>query len=503
MARKSRECVIKLPAWHDKQKVVFDSSAQEILFAGDTRAGKSFFVRKAYIYWCSQIPGLLCDIFRVNFDDVIRNYMEGETSFPVLLAEWERNGLCKVNQTEIIFWNEARISLEHCSDDKVMQKHQGVSRHVRTLDESAQIPEKRIRALSGWVTMSNEMLSRVPEKWRGQFPKLLHITNPLGVSSTYYRKQFVEARPPYQIEKVGQFTRQYVPAFVEDNPSEDRNNTEARIKEAFASEAIQQALIAKDRTGITNWQTQIGSFFPNVDLERHLVTAFQIPRHWPRFMAYDHGSCGDADPFSIGWYTIAGDTFQARSHYTKEPVLIQKESAICYRRWNGRGMPKTDYLQISNGIKDRERGEEILFRVAGGDILEQRGHGESIFGLFAKEGINFIRADNRILNGCEQVNYRLNGRNDWPLSFWFAECEGDLESIATLQHDPLKPNYPAKGDDHDFDRHRYALMTRPIASELPESKPIDYRGLNEVGTPDRLIAKIVKDSHRGNTLYGR
>ena len=465
--------------------------------AGDTRAGKSFLVRKALIIYCSQIPGLLCDIFRVNFDDVIRNYMEGETSFPVLLAQWERDGLCKVNQTEVVFWNESRISLEHCSDDKVMQKHQGVSRHVRVLDECTQIPEKRVRGLIGWITMSEEMLSRVPEKWKGQFPKLWHVTNPLGQSSIYYRKNFVEVRRPYAIEKQGPFMTQYIPMFVEDNPSENEENTRARVKEAFQSEAQQDALLAKDRTGVTNWQTRIGAYLPNIDLEKHLINAFVIPKHWPRYMVMDWGACGEGDPFSIGWYTVAGETFQSSSFYTKEPVLIQAESLVCYRRWNGAGLPKIDYLYTANGIKERERGESILFRVAGGDIIEQRGHGESIFGLFSQEGINFIRADNRILNGVEQINYRLNGRNDWPLLFWFAECEGDLETMSTIQHDPMKPNYPAKGDDHDFDKSRYACMVIPAKRDKPSEAQKPMKGSRASRLTPADLTKMIGSRKNG------
>lgn len=484
------DSAIILPKWHKKQLEVFHSRAQQLLLAGDTRAGKSFIVRKALIIYCSQIPGLLCDIFRVNCDDVHRNYMEGETSFPVLLAQWERDKLCKVNEMEIVFWNDSRISLEHCSDDKVMQKHQGISRHVRVLDECTQIPEKRVSALAGWVTMSEDMLHRVPDKWKGAFPKLWHVTNPLGQSSIYYRKHFVESHPPGSIWQDGPFTTQYIPMFVEDNPSENEETTRARIKKAFGSEAQQDALLAKDRSGITNWQTRIGAYLPQIDLPTHLVEPFAMPNHWPRFMAYDHGSCGDADPFSIGWYAVAGETFQAKSFYTKQPVLIQRDSLVCYRRWNGRGLPKVDYLHIANGIKSREMGENILFRTAGGDIVEQRGHGESIFSLFSQEGINFIRADNRILNGVAQVEFRLNGTNEWPLSFWFAECEGDLETMSSIQHDPNKPNYPAKGDDHDFDRHRYACMTRPLTRDAPKSPdPIPSSNVSKI-TPELIVKRI-------------
>lgn len=322
------ECEILLPKFHPKQQSVWDSNATDILFAGDTRAGKSYFIRRAYILWCSQIPGLLCDIFRLNWDDVISNHMTGETSFPVLLDPWAKEGLCKINQTEIVFWNGSRISLEHCADDVVMLKHRGIARHVRTFEESTQILEHRIRALSGWVTMSEEMQSRVPPKWKGMFPRIFHVTNPLGVSAPYYRREYVDKREPYIVEKVGTFRRQYIPAFVDDNPSEDAEATRARIGEAFPDSATQDALLSKDPTGVKNWHARIGEFFPEWDENRHVVADFTPPHWWFR---YRSGDIGWSEP--AAWYWIAvsdGEAFKDSDGYER---WFPRGARIFYQEW--------------------------------------------------------------------------------------------------------------------------------------------------------------------------
>lgn len=309
-----RECTISLPAFHPKQQFAYESAATEILLAGDTRAGKSYFVRRALILWCSLIPGLQCDIFRLNWDDVISENMTGESSFPILLTEWGKSGLATINKTEIIFWNESRISLEHCSDDTVLDKHRGIAKHVRVFSESTQILEHRIRALTGWVTMSDEMKARVPEYWKGRFPKILHVTNPKGISLSYYRREFVEKRPPYTIEKVGAFLRQYIPAFLDDNPSEDKQTTIDRISEAYPDIQTQKALINEDKTGITNWRAGIGEFFPEWDTSRHVIKDFVPPPHWFR---YRSGDTGQGDPFAFYFITISdGEVF--RDHEGEE-----------------------------------------------------------------------------------------------------------------------------------------------------------------------------------------
>ncbi len=323
-----REVVIELPKFHPKQLSAFESKASEILFAGDTRAGKSYFIRRCYIMCCAQIPGLQCDIFRLHFDDVIGENMQGETSFPILLMKWEKEGLCKINQTEVIFWNESRISLEHCSDDIVMMKHQGIAKHMRTFGESCQILEHRIRALTGWVTMSEEMKARVPEKWKGTFPRVYHVTNPKGISSGYYRRNFVDARPPYEMAKVGQFIRQYIPAFLDDNPSEDPEATKARINEAFQDVQTQKSLINEDKTGITNWHQGGGEFFPEWNQDRHVVDDFIPPHWWFRYRCMD---IGWSEPTAIYWVAVSdGEAFRDLENNER---WFPRGARIFYQEW--------------------------------------------------------------------------------------------------------------------------------------------------------------------------
>lgn len=348
------DSLLKLPKWHAKQLLAFESIATEILFAGDTRAGKSFFVRKAYIHYASLIPGLQLDIFRLHFDDVISENMDGETSFPVLLHQWQKDGLVKINQTEIIFWNDSKISLEHCSDDTVMLKHRGVAKHVRTFGEATQILEHRIRALTGWVTMSEEMKARVPEKWKGQFPKVFHVTNPDGISSGYYRRNFVDCAPPFSIRTVGQFQRQYIPAFLDDNPSEDPNATKARIGEAFQDKAIQDALIAKDRTGITNWHTGGGEFFPEWNIDRHVVPDFSPPHWWFRYRCMD---IGWHEPAAIYWIAVSdGEPFKDRDGnerwFPRGARIFYQEWYICDIERPSLGL-RLENEEIASGILER------------------------------------------------------------------------------------------------------------------------------------------------------
>lgn len=377
------------------------------------------------------------------------------------------------------------VLVSNCQHEKDVFNWLGPEMHYLIIEQAEQFTPFMITMLRGRNRIPEAL--QIPEQFKKLFPRCLYTFNPGGPGHVFFKHKFAK-KEAFKIERVsdeeGGKLRQFIPAKLEDNPSVDPKEYEKTLS----------GLPLKMRKALRDgdFDTVIGAFFPQLDRSIHLIRNMILPAHLPRFMAYDHGAAGDGDPFSIGWYTVADGSFPVYSAVDGRQLICQRDSLICYRRWNGRGLPKMDALQIANGIKERERGEPILFRVAGGDIIEQRGHGESIFGLFAKEGINFRMADRRRQNGWAQVDYRLSGRNGYPLSFWFEDCEEDLETIGSLQHDATDANDIAKGDDHDADRHRYACMTRPVAQDAPITKELDYRGFNERATVSAIIDKISK-----------
>lgn len=503
------EVVISLPKWHDKQRLVFDSKATEILFAGDTRAGKSFFIRKAYIVWASQIPGLMLDIFRLHWDDVIAENMEGETSFPILLNEWEKAGLCKINQADITFWNTSKIMLEHCGDDIVMQKHQGIARHVRTFAESCQILEHRIRALTGWVTMSDEMKARVPEKWKGQFPKVLHVTNPKGVSSSYYRRHFVDARAPFAIEKVGQFERQYIPAFLDDNPSEDQEATKARILEAFQDESTQKSLINEDKTGVTNWHVGGGEFFPEWNEDRHVVKDFTPPHWWMRFRGLD---LGYAEPFCVHYVAVSdGEPFKDKEGHER---WFPRGAYVIYNEWYGCD-PKNPAVgirmrneDIAAGIVERsELGFESVPTLTDKLPFQDRG-GESVPEVFRRNGCPITLGDTSRVVGWSQLRSRLIGIKIYPeddrrvpMIYWTESCVYARNYMLALPRHPSdskKEDAAEHGEStHAPDTDRIICMAHSVIKD--KLQPMESRIQREISAQKSTIKGITKGM--GNAFF--
>lgn len=402
----SKDSIIRLPIWKLKQKLIYDSKATEILIAGDTRGGKSFFITKLYILLCSQIMGLVTDILRLNHSDVINNYMVGPNSFPELLKQWEKDKKVKINSDNVYFEDTGSlITLGHCADDKIARKHQGNPVHVRTLDEAAQLPENRIRGLTGWLTLSDIMLKRIPEKWAGMFPRMYHLTNFIGPGMGYYRRGFLEPRQPFEIEQVGQFRRQYIPIYLTDNDSEDAQKTIARIKEAYPDPAVQKALLECD------WRAAIGDFFPEWNEKRHVIPDMTPPAWWYHYAGHDWGT---ADPACFYWAAISDaqafkDSEGNTRWYPEGAIIVYKEWYICDPHQPSKGL-RLRNEEMAEGFLDRTEPQFKKQKVVTDSLPFQDRGGPTIASIYRALGVNLIQGDTSRIPGYSQVRSRLNGK---------------------------------------------------------------------------------------------
>lgn len=447
---------------HEKQGLALLSEATEIGYGGAAGGGKSHLGRVSAIFFSYNVPGLQTYLFRRESNELVKNHMEGPTGFPVMLAPWVRTGFVRIVKNEIRFFNGpqvngkstvgSKIFLCHCQHEKDVFKWLGPEMHYLIIEQAEQFTEFMLQMLRGRNRIP-EALS-IPEQYKHLFPRVLYTFNPGGVGHLFFKDKFVKARPDMAIQQMsdeeGGKKRQFIRARLDDNPSV--NPVEYRKTLRGLPPKMAKALEEGD------FDVVIGAYFPEIDRRKHLIRPFRIPDYWTRIVGMDWGACGDGDPFSIGWCAVSDGSIP----------LYPRGSLIFYRRWNGKGLQKVTASQIAKGILERERSDgRIVKRVAGGDILEQRGHGESILEIFAREGVVFSRADMRRESGWNQVRERLVGRGDVPRIFWFDECEGDLESMQNLQHDINDPNDCSEGDDHDADKVRYICMDRPWAKDAP------------------------------------
>lgn len=443
----SRTSEIWLPTYHPKQQFFADSEATQILLGGDTRGGKTAGFKLWIINMCMMIPGLECDIFRLHEDDVIDSYMKSGFSFRTLLGQWIKDKLVTTNETEVKFWNGSRISLEHCSTDTAMSKHQGNPKHIRAFDEAGQIPERRMKWLTGWMVMNEDMKAKLPEQYRHMFPKVLFLSNPIGPSKAYLRNRFVKARPKFSVEQVGAWKLQYIPFRVEDNPSEDAETTRLRIADA-TDPATAKALLNED------WDAQTGNFFEMWDSDRHVCKDFMIPDFWLRFRTFDYGSY---EPWACIWWAISpGVTIHKGTEHER---YLPRYCLVGYREWygckaehatNDRDRTITNLApsgfsngQIANGIIDRTE-ERFDSQPTFTDRFPFNKLGNrTIAGDFKEAGLVLSLGDLGRENRASMTISKLNGEKliagsdeSWPMMVFFESCKYCQDYIPMVERHP-------------------------------------------------------------------
>jgi hypothetical protein len=68
---------------------------------------------------------------------------------------------------------------------------------------------------------------------------------------------------------------------------------------------------------------QLGQFFPEFSISRHVIGVFDPPEDWMRFFVLDWGS---SEPCSLTWWTIVGDGYTLN-----DGTFLPRGALICYR----------------------------------------------------------------------------------------------------------------------------------------------------------------------------
>lgn len=503
--------ILQLPKFQPKQQFAFDCLANEKLLGGATRGGKTFYNKLMLIRLCSAVSNLRTDIFRLHLDDVYESYMEGDGSFPELLAIWERDGLVKITNEGVEFlWNGSGITLKHLGSDRAKSKGQGTPVQVRIYDEATQLMESRFRFLRGWIGMTEphrETAAKELEKVFPQFsqeerfnyfPQIIYSTNPIGPSAGYFRRNFVKAASRYQIFQAppedGGFNRIYIPFKVADNKFENEEAVRARIS-GLGDAAMVDALLNE------NWDAPVGDFIREYDEKRHVVPDFTPPNHWIKFRGFDWGH---SEPFVVLWACVSdGEPFtddEGRERWFRRGALI------IYREWNGcdpeepaKGLGLSN-VKIAQGIVNLSL-DEVSTGITITDSLpfQSRG-GVLIADEFLKNGCPLTRGNTAREIGWKKVKDMFIGIDDDPLLLITESCKYLREYVPALQRHASKPEDAVESGEatHSTDTLRLICMTHQITipKKPVKQEPLPPPHLRKSITPDTIIKQIKKQKAR-------
>ena len=398
------------------------------------------------------------------------------------------------------FKNGARLRFAYLESDSDAMSYQGHSYTRVYVEEMGNFPNPEP------IFKLMATLSRNP----GVKARFIATANPGGVGHLWIKQRYIDpARGGYTVIKSSfenPFTKEkiekdrvFIPSFVTDNKY---TNTPEYIGNLYMSgnEELVRAWLAGD------WDVALGAYFPEFDIKKHVIKNFTPPKHWIRFMAMDWGS---STPFSIGWYCVVPDEYDAHleihpREWALYPEQLQnpslpKGAIIKYREWYGskwrqnieQGKPNAENLspntglkltakEVARGIVDRESREpkdaygkaKILYRVADPAIFNSN-NGPSVAEDFslAPYRIMFQKADNKrtskfgAMSGWNELRGRLKGNPDdpRPMIYFMECCKDTIRTLPALQHHAKNlEDAETTGEDHAPDETRYAVMSRPI-----------------------------------------
>lgn len=467
---------------HERQTLAFDSEATEILYGGAAGGGKSHLMRVAAIIWCSEIPGLQVYIFRREFPDLYKNHMEGPTGFPALLAAWTQSGHAKINYSanQIKFWNGSKIHLCHCKNEKDVYGYQGAEIHVLMPDELTHFTDFMYRYLRGRVRLGGLVL---PERYKGQFPRILAGTNPGGLGHNWVKGTFVTPAPPMAIvpqpKAEGGLKRQYIPAKLSDNPTLLINDPDYIDRlEGLGNEALIKAM----RDG--DWNIVAGGALDDVWSDSVVIPRFRIPAGWRVDRSHDWGS---AKPFANLWWAECDGTEATLPSGKK--WAPKKGTLICIQEWYGAKSPnvglKMPAKKVARGIKDMD--ESLLSArwiarpvrpgPADNAIADTQNPGTpTIADDMGLMGVRWERSDKSAGSrkiGLELLRTRIaeSGKDvpEGPAFYIMDHCRQLIDHLPVLQRDPKNiEDVDTNGEDHDYDATRYRVLKGSGAAEALE-----------------------------------
>jgi len=412
----------------------------DIGLGGARGPGKSHAVMsQAALDDCQRVPGLKGLFLRQtgnaakeSFDDLITKVVAGH-------VEYERSA------NMLRFPNGSRIVLGGFHHEDDIDKYVGIEYDFIVVEELNQLTKEKYDKLRGSLRTSKP-------NWR---PRMYTSFNPGGKGHLFVKERYVIPNR----ERTEKETR-FVPSTYKQNPNLNREYIDYL-------ESLEGDLGKAWREG--DFDLFAGQYFQEWRHARHVVIPFPIPSSWKKFRAYDHGR---KNPACCKWYAVDYDG-----------------RVWVYRELYAAGL---DVDQLGAEINRLSAGEEYEYSMADPAIFANIGFtdkygGQTIAESFARQGIMFLPASNRRVDGWNLMHQYLRWDEQTPPRLlYFNTCHDSIRTIPALVHDELKPeDIDTDGEDHAADTDRYLLMslherqsTRPlneIEKKLRQNQEQDSR----------------------------
>lgn len=355
------------------------------------------------------------------------------------------------------FPSGSKYAFSHLQHEKDKYNHQGKEWHYLGFDQLEQFTQ------SQYLYMLAQNRSSDPSIWC----YTRSSANPGSVGHGWVKRRFIDpfAEKPGVIKHFRKdefdedvecskdhpdsMSRCYVPSTLQDNPALLQNDPLYVRRLKMLSLDEQRAFILGD------WDAFAGQFFTMWRRSIH-VAQKPIVKEFRKFLSLDYGfSC----PSSVGWWQV---DYDGKLHRYRE---LYKEG-MTYEKLARTVMEMTpddermDYCVADPAIwGDFSRHKEGAKGETGAETMQ------NVFGSFS----TIMRADNNRLPGWGRMRIRLE-RSELTCD---PSCKASIRTIPDMVHDETRvEDLNSDGEDHAADDWRYAVMSRPEATEAPRVAPV-------------------------------
>lgn len=420
---------------HDgPQLEAMKSEAEELLYGGAFGGGKSYFLRAWATNYCLTYPGANIPLFRRSYRELEEThirYFQAELPNQIVTYRAARH--------DFEFANGSVIQCRYAESPDDVSTYQTAEWDALLIDEITQFDQltyigllSRVRSTKPW--------------WPG--PRVRAAGTPLGVGHVWVKERWVKPADTYQIWKgpisEGGMTRQFIPARVTDNPALIDADPDyiKRLRSLPPEEYRARAL--------GDWDTFTGQFFTQWRPDIHIITPFDIPPDWDKYVAVDYGFNA---PYAALWIARPPGTDVAyvyREHYGKDVKLEEQ----IYRA-----------KQACEDSGDKVKGvivDPALF----GKVNVKGERIDSMANDWMKEFYPVIKGNNDRIPGWrllrEMVDWK-EGPNEEvlvsPRLKVFSTCRNLIRTLPTLVMNENNPeDVDSDSEDHAADALRYGLM---------------------------------------------
>lgn len=354
------------------------------------------------------------------------------------------------------FPSGAKYAFGHCQNEPDKYNYQGKEFHYLGFDQIEEFTESMYLFLMAQNRTSDKQIKCY----------VRCTANPGGVGHAWVKKRWIETCKPnivswfkrvededIEVDKLDRLaiSRSFVPASVYDNPSIIQNDPNYVKRLEQLPEADKQALL------YGNWEVFKGQFF-KMWRKMHHVREQEVSPSYIKFLSLDYGY---GAPASVGWWQVDydGNIHRYREFYSEGytyQALAEKIKSLTPPT------EKLDYCVADPAIwGDRAHHKDVREGESGAETMQK------VWSNFT----SLTKADNDRVVGWGRMRILLeqNKISCAPC------CRDSIRTIPTLIHDDTKvEDINSEGEDHAADEWRYAIMSRPIATDRPKPKPVAY-----------------------------